>query len=68
MPIWDRFLYKSLCIEVLPPQHHTEPVVAVRIAIVVVRIERTSIRRIIVVAPTFEERIASVQEVRVVSA
>ena len=68
MPIWDRFLYESLCIEVLQTQHHAEPVVIVGIAIVVVRIERTSIRPIIVIAPTFEERIASVQEVRVVSA
>ena len=47
-------------------EHRAEAVVAVAIAIVVVEIEQTSIGTIIVVAPTFEHRIARVREVRVV--
>ena len=64
MPFWNRFLYESLCIEVLEAKHQTEPVVRVAIAIVVVEVEQTGIG-IIVIASTFEEWIASRREVRV---
>ena len=47
-------------------QDHTERFVVVAIAIVVVRIEHARIGTIIVIAPTFEERISRVHEVRVV--
>ena len=46
--------------------NHTEAIVAVRIAIVVVEIECSSVRTIVVIAPTFEERIVRVREVGVV--
>lgn len=45
-------------------KHRTKTVVAVRIAIRVVEIEGTRIRSVIVIAPTFEPRIASVQELQ----
>ena len=45
---------------------HAETVVAVVVAIVVVEIEHTSIRRVTVIATAYEERIARVREVRVV--
>jgi len=48
-------------------QHRTEPVVAVVVAIVVVEVEHAGIGRIVVVVPAFEERIARVREVRVVT-
>ena len=38
LPIWDRNLYVSLCIEVLHDQSRTEPVVVVRVAVSDVRI------------------------------
>ena len=46
--------------------NHTEAIVAVRIAIVVVEIECSSVRTIVVIAPTFEERIVRIREVGVV--
>ena len=58
MPLWDRSLYASLCIEVLLPKDSAETVVAVVVTIIVVRIECSTIRSIIVIASTFEERIA----------
>ena len=64
MPFWNRFLYESLCIEVLRSQHRAKRIVAVAIAIVVVEVEQTGIG-IIVIASTFEEWIASRREVRV---
>ena len=48
-------------------KHRAEPVVAVVVAIVVVEVEHAGIARIAVVAPAFEERIARVREVRVVT-
>jgi hypothetical protein len=64
MPIWDRSPYAPLCIEVLESQAHAETIVVVRIAIVVIEIERTSVA-IIVIAPTIEEGIARIRKVRV---
>ena len=66
MPIWDRSLKSSLCIEVLRAQDHTETVVIVAIAIVVVSIEYSGIGFIVVIAPAFEEWIAGIHKVRVV--
>ena len=54
--IWDRFLYKSLCIEVLKRQDRTEPVVVVGVTISNVRIKHTRIRPIIAIATTFDKR------------
>ena len=45
-------------------QHWTERIVAVAIAIVIVEVEQTSIG-IIVIASTFEERIACIRKVRI---
>ena len=45
---------------------NAETVVAVGIAIVVVEIEQTGIRAIVVIATTFEERIVRIREVRVI--
>ena len=50
----------------LRTKHRTERIVAVGITVVVVRIEHTRIAAIIVIAPTFEERIARSRKVRVV--
>jgi len=64
IPIWDRnlmFLCVSKC------QAHTERIVVVGIAIVVVRIEHSCIAAIIVIAATVEERIARIHEARVVT-
>ena len=47
--------------------HRAERIVVVIIAIVVVEIEHTCIRTIIVIAPTFEDRIARIREVSVVT-
>ena len=63
-PLWDRNLYVSLCIEVLTSQGHTEPVIAVAIACIVIEIERTSVA-ITIIAPAYEEWIARIREVRV---
>jgi len=51
---------------VLEREHRTERIVAVLIAIRIIEIEHTRIGSIIVIAPTFEERIGRVREVRVV--
>ena len=58
------FVYRSAG---LNAQNRAETVVAVVVAIVVVEVEHTSIAAIVVVAPAFEERIARVREVRVVT-
>jgi hypothetical protein len=55
-----------LCIEVLEGKAHTEPVVVVRIAIVVVECEHACLVSIIVIASAFENRIAGGNKVRVV--
>ena len=47
-------------------QNRTERIVAVWIAIIVVEIEHTRIRTIIVIATTFEKRIIGVRKVGVV--
>ena len=47
-------------------QHRAEPVVVVRISVVVVERKCACIRAIIVIVPAFEERIVAVREVRVV--
>ena len=56
MPIRDRNLYVSLCIEVLENENRTEPVVVVTVAISDVRIEHTCIAPIIAITATFNER------------
>ena len=66
MPIWDRNLYVSLRIEVLESKAHTEPIVVVRITIAIIVSKDTSISSIIVIAPTIEDWIARIHEVRVV--
>ena len=67
-PIWDRNLYVSSCIEVLDTdQHRTEPIIVVRVSIVVIERKCARIGTIIVIASTFEERISSVRKVRVVT-
>ena len=43
MPIWDRNLYVSLCIEVLENENRTEPVVDAAVAISEIRVEYTRI-------------------------
>ena len=58
MPIWDRNLYVSLCIEVLENENRTEPVVVVAVAISDIRVEYTCIATIIAIAATFNERIS----------
>ena len=45
---------------------NVETDVVVAIAIVVVEIEQTSIRAIVVIATTYEERIVKIREVRVI--
>ena len=67
-PIWDRNLYVSSCIEVLDTdQHRTEAIIVVRIAIGIIEREHTCIRTIAIITTAFEERIASVRKVRVVT-
>ena len=56
MPIWDRNLYVSLCIEVLENENRTEPVVVVAVAISDIRVKYTCIVPIIAIAATFNER------------
>ena len=46
---------------------HTETVVAVTVPIVVVEVEHSCIRSIVVVAPTFEERVARIHKVGVIA-
>ena len=57
LPIWDRNLYISLCIEVLKRKGWTEPVVVVGITIRDVSVEHTRISFIIEIASTIDERI-----------
>ena len=57
LPIWDRNLYISLCIEVLKRKGCTEPVVVVGITIRDVSVEHTRISFIIEIASTIDERI-----------
>ena len=45
----------------------TETVVGVTIAIVVVEVEQTCIRTIIIVASAFENRVARIDKVRIIS-
>ena len=56
MPIWDRSLYASLCIEVLHHNDRTEPVVVIAVTVVRVWIEHTSITAVVEIATTFHER------------
>ena len=46
-------------------QHYTERIVVVATTVIVVEIERTCIRAVVVIAPAQEERIASVRKVGV---
>ena len=66
MPIWDRNLYVSLCIEVLESKAHTEPTAAARIPKAIIVSKDTSTSTITVMAPTTEDWIARTHEVRVV--
>ena len=45
---------------------HTETVVAVTVPIVVVEVEHSCIRSIVLVAPTFEERVVRIHKVGVI--
>ena len=56
LPIWDRNLYVSLCIEVLHDQHRAEPVVVVRVAVSNVWIQHTSIAAVVTIATAFDKR------------
>ena len=58
----------NLCVSkwLLARKSDTERIVAVTITIIVIEIEQTCISIIIVIAPTFEERITRVREVGVV--
>lgn len=65
--IWDRFPYKSLCIEVLQAHHdRTEAIVVIAIAIRTIEGKQTCIGSIPIVATTFRERIVKRRKVRVV--
>ena len=67
IPIWDRNLHVSLCIEVLRHDHdRTETIVIIAIPIITIEIEQTSTRAIIVIASTDTERIVKPREVRAV--
>ena len=68
MPIRDRNLYVSLCIEVLlSDKHWTEPIIEIAIAIITVEIEQTGSVRVPIIATAFTERIVHGWEVRVVT-
>ena len=56
MPIRDRNLYVSVCIEVLENENRTEPVVVVTVAMSDVRLEHTCFVPIIAITATFNER------------
>ena len=57
LPLWDRNLYVSLCIEVLQHnQGRAEPVVVVRITVIAIAIENSSISSIAPIATTIQER------------
>ena len=55
MPIWDRNLYVSLCIEVLQHEHGTEPVVAISVTVSNIRIQHTSSIAVVEIATTYNE-------------
>ena len=63
-PLWDSSFHTHRASKWA---HHTERIVVVGIAIVVVRIEHACVRFVVVVASAFEERIARIHEVRVVT-
>ena len=67
LPLWDRFLLESLCIEVLRSQGDAETAIAVAVTVIVVSIEHTCIRSIIVIASTIGERIARIHDSSVVA-